>query len=329
MAAMKIDVHNHFVVPEYTKLLLGRKGFPSMEPFEDGYLIHVSPMDTYVLPNGMFRLESRLEDMDATGVDLHVMSIIVPAGEVAHDPVLNVELAEAANEGLARIQRDHPNRFATMATLPLLDGAQSVRELDRAVNQLGLRSAMITSNVAGKALDSEDLWPVYARAEQLGVPLMIHPSWPVMAEHLQGWNMAVNLGFLFDSTAAMMRLILSGVMERYPNLTFILCHLGSTIPYVIGRLNRTGGPRSGNWGNNEKAPFDYFRRVYIDTVSRHRPAIVMAGQTMGTEKLLFGTDYPYGTIPPMIDDVMENDFTPDEKTAIMGGNAARLFNITD
>ncbi len=324
---MIIDVHNHFAVPEYINLLLGRTRFPSMERQGDGYLIHVSPMDTYVLPDGMFRLDTRMEEMERSNVDHHVMSIIVPAGEVAGDRSLNIELAKAANEGLARVQRDTPGRFTTMATLPLLDGDESVRELDRAVNELGLRSVMITSNVAGKALDSEDLWPVYARAEQLGVPVMIHPSWPVMAEHLEGWTMPVNLGFLFDSTAAMMRIILSGVMERFPDLTFILCHLGSTIPYVIGRLNRTGGPRSGNWGNNDKAPFEYFKRVYIDTVSRHRPAIVMARETMGPEKLLFGTDYPYGTIDPMIADVMENNFSVPDQEAIMSKNAIRLFNL--
>ena len=324
---MIVDVHNHFAVPEYIELLLGRSGFPSMERQDDGYLIHVSPMDTYALPDGMFRLDARMEEMERSGVDRHVMSVIVPAGEVAGDRGLNTELAQAANDGLARIQREEPGRFTTMATLPLLDGEASVRELDRAVNELGLRSVMITSNVAGKQLDSEDLWPVYARAEQLGVPIMIHPSWPVMAEHLEGWTLAVNLGFLYDSSVAMMRIILSGVMERFPRLTFILCHLGSTIPYVIGRLNRTGGPRTGNWGNNDRAPFEYFKRVYIDTVSRHRPAIVMAKQTMGADRLLFGTDYPYGTIDPMIADVMENDLTDAEKDAIMSANAAQLFGL--
>ena len=324
---MIVDVHNHFAVPEYIELLLGRSGFPSMERQDDGYLIHVSPMDTYTLPDGMFRLDARMEEMERSGVDRHIMSVIVPAGEVAGDRTLNIELAQAANEGLARIQREEPGRFTTMATLPLLDGETSVRELNRAVNELGLQSVMITSNVAGKQLDSEDLWPVYARAEQLEVPIMIHPSWPVMAEHLQGWTMAVNLGFLFDSSVAMMRIILSGVMDRFPRLTFILCHLGSTIPYVIGRLNRTGGPRTGNWGNNDQAPFEYFKRVYIDTVSRHRPAIVMAKQTMGHDRLLFGTDYPYGTIDPMIADVMENDLTGAEKDAIMFGNAAQVFGL--
>ena len=324
---MIVDVHNHFAVPEYIELLLGRSGFPSMERQDDGYLIHVSPMDTYTLPDGMFRLDTRMEEMERSGVDRHVMSVIVPAGEVSGDRNLNIELAQAANEGLARIQREEPGRFTTMATLPLLDGETSVKELDRAVNELGLRSLMITSNVAGKQLDSEDLWPVYARAEQLEVPIMIHPSWPVMADHLQGWTMAVNLGFLFDSSVAMMRIILSGVMDRFPRLTFILCHLGSTIPYVIGRLNRTGGPRTGNWGNNDQAPFEYFKRVYIDTVSRHRPAIMMAKQTMGHDRLLFGTDYPYGTIDPMIADVMENDLTGAEKDAIMSGNAAQVFGL--
>lgn len=324
---MNIDVHNHFAVPEYIRLLLGRRDLPNMERRDDGYLFSVSSMDSYVLPTPMHRLEDRLADMDAAGVDVQVVSTIVPAGEVAPDPVLNVELAKAANEGISRIVREHPDRFVGLATLPLLDPAQSLRELDRAVGELGLRGVMLTSNVAGTLLDAEGLWPLYARAEELGVPLMVHPSWPVMAEHLRDWTLAVNLGFLFDSSTAMMRIILSGVMERYPRLTFILCHLGGVIPYVIGRLNRSGGPRSGHWGANDKPPFEYFRRVYLDTVSRHRPAILMARATMGTDKLLFGSDYPYGPIPPMLADVRELDIPDGEKGDILGGNAARLFGI--
>ncbi|MBI4235883.1 MAG: amidohydrolase [Chloroflexi bacterium] len=181
--------------------------------------------------------------------------------------------------------------------------------------------------MAGRTLDSPDLWPVYERAEQLGVPLMIHPSWPIMTEHLQGWTLAVNLGFLFDSSAAMMRIILSGVMEQYPKLTFILCHLGSVIPYVIGRLNRRGGPRTGQWGVNDRPPFDYFKRVYVDTVSRHRPAILCARATLGVDRLMFGTDYPYGPIPPMMADVLELEIPQHEKDAVMGGNAQSLFRI--
>ena len=324
---MNIDAHNHFAVPDYIKLLLGRKNTPRMERQGDGYVFHVSSMDTYVLPDGMFRLESRVADMDTAGADMHVMSCIVPAGEVANDPVLNVELAKAANEGIAQIQKEHPDRFLGMGTLPLLNAEESLSELDRLVTQLGLKSVMLTSNVAGKQLDAPDLWPIYERAEELGVVLMIHPSWPVMDHHLEGWTIAVNLGFLFDSSVAMMRIILSGVMEKYPDLNFVLCHLGGTLPYLMGRLNRTGGPRSGHWGENDKPPFEYFKRVHIDTVSRHRPAIVFAGEMMGTEKLLFGTDYPYSTIPPMMTDVLELDIPQADKDAIMGENAARLFQI--
>ena len=158
-----------------------------MERSGDDIIFHVSDMDTYTMPAGMHRLETRVTDMDEANVDMHVMSCIVPAGEVADDPVLNVELAAAANEGIAQIQKDNPDRFLGMGTLPLLNADAAVKELDRAVNQLGLRSMMLTSNVAGKQLHEEDLWPVYERAEELGVVMMIHPSWPVMAHHLEGW----------------------------------------------------------------------------------------------------------------------------------------------
>ena len=324
---MHIDTHNHFAVPEYIDLLLNRRTFPYMERSGDDIIFHVSDMDTYTLPAGMFRLEDRVNDMDEAGVDMHVVSCIVPAGEVADDPVLNVELAAAANEGIAQIQKQNPERFVGMGTLPLLDPDASVKELDRAVNELGLRSMMLTSNVAGKQLHEPDLWPIYERAEELGVVLMIHPSWPVMAKHLEGWTMAVNMGFLFDSSVAMMRVILSGVMEKYPNLQWVLCHLGSTLPFLMGRLNRSGGPRAGHWGENDKGPWEYFKRVHIDTVSRLRPAIMFARELMGNDMIMFGTDYPYATIPPMKADVTELDLPEADRDAILGGNAARLFGI--
>ena len=326
---MHIDTHNHFAVPEYINLLLGRRTYPYMERSGDDIIFHVSDMDTYTLPPGMHRLEARVEDMEEAGVDMHVMSCIVPAGEVADDPVLNVELALAANEGIAQIQRDNPDRFVGMGTLPLLDPTASLKELDRMDSGLGLRSIMLTSNVAGKQLHEPDLWPIYERAEQLGAVMMIHPSWPEMAHHLQGWTLAVNVGFLFDSSAAMMRIILSGVMERYPNLQFVLCHLGSTLPYLMGRINRTGGPRAGHWGENDKGPWEYFKKVHIDTVSRLRPAIMFARELMGNDKIMFGTDYPYATMPPMKADVTELEIPDADRDAILGGNAARLFGIPE
>lgn len=325
---MNIDVHNHFAPQEYIDILLGQKGFPSIENLADGYRINVTPNWIYPLQKGMFQLEQRLEDMDAGEVNLQVISPIMPAGETSQDPGLNLALAQAANEGLSRLVKRHPTRFLGMATLPLLKPQEAVQELDRAVNQLGLKAVMLTSNVGGQFLDREELEPVYQLAERLGVPIMIHPSWPVAAEHLQGWNLPSGVGFLVDTTTAMWRIILSGVMERYPNLQFILCHLGSLIPYIFGRIGGMGRSGfGGRQGENPHPPGEYFKRVYVDTVSHHRPAIMCAHATLGVDKLMLGSDYPYQPVQPHMEDVKALPIPESEKAAILGDNAARLFGI--
>ena len=326
---MRIDIHNHFAPAEYLELLIGQKGYPSVERRNGGYFLQVEPLQAYQLQPGMFQVETRLKDMDAAGIDIHVVSCIVPAGEVTPDPGLNLALAQAANEGIARVVREHPERFVGMATLPLLTPSEAVKELDRAVNELGFRAVMLTSNVGGKSLDDLDLWPVYERLEELDVPAMIHPSWPLMIpQAMRQWRMVQVLGFLFDTTLAMTRIILSGLMERYPNLKFILCHCGSTIPYVIGRINRGAGLGSeGTAEIGDRPPSEYFKRVYLDTVCYHQPSIMLAYATSGLDQLLYGSDYPYGPIAPTVVDVEGLEIPQEEKAAIMSENARRLLKL--
>ena len=327
---MRIDIHNHFAPREYLEVLSGRQNYPNTVSNDEGWILNVDSIQSYQLQPGMHLLDKRIEDMDAAGIDTHVVSIICPAGETGNDPGLNVALAQSANEGLARVVRENPDRFIGMGSLPLLDPQQAVSEASRAVNELGMRAFMVTSNVAGKMLDDDDLMPVYERIQQLDVPIMIHPSWPVMAdiEPLRDWRMVQVLGFLYDTTLAMMRLILSGTMERFPDLKIILCHCGSTIPYLMGRINRGAGIRGREWaGRATGLPADYFQRVYMDTVCYHPPAIMLAYGMSGPNKLLFGSDYPYGPMEPTVADVEGLPIPEDERTAILAENAKVLLKL--
>ena len=327
---MRIDIHNHFAPVEYMEVLSGRQSYPNTVANAQGWVLNVDPIQSYQLQPGMHLMERRIEDMDAAGIDTHVVSIICPAGETGKDPGLNVDLAQAANEGLARVVRENPQRFVGMGSLPLLDPQQAVAEASRAVNELGMRAFMVTSNVAGKMLDDEDLMPVYERIQQLDVPIMIHPSWPLMAsiEPLRDWRMVQVLGFLYDTTLAMMRLILSGTMERFPELKIILCHCGSTIPYLMGRINRGAGITGREWaGKATGLPADYFQRVYMDTVCYHPPAIMLAHGMSGPDKLLFGSDYPYGPMEPTVADVEGLPIPEHERTAILSENAKALLKL--
>ena len=324
---MRIDIHNHFAPKEYLDVLLKHQGYPSVERRDGGYFIRVDALQEYPLQEGMYQVETKIADMDAAGIDMHAVSVIVPAGEVTRDPALSLELAQAANDGIARLVKEHPSRLSGMATLPLLSPHEAMQELNRAVVDLKLGAIMVTSNVGGRSLDDHELWPLYERIQELDVPIMIHPSWPLVeVPIMRQWFMVQHLGFLFDTTVAMTRIMLSGLMERYPDLKFILCHCGSLIPYILGRLARPG-PGPVNRGEIDKPLTEYFKRVYLDTVCYHEPAIMCGRATSGVDKLLYGSDYPFGPISPTVKDVEDLPIPQEERVAIMGENARKLLKL--
>jgi predicted TIM-barrel fold metal-dependent hydrolase len=172
-----IDFHNHFYPGAYIEELKREKGYASVSVDPQGRLLIHYTGDYNVVVGPHIDLEHRLRDMDRTGIDMQVLTLTTPGVE-REAPERGVKLARLTNDGFAEIIDDHPDRFTALATLPLQDSEAAVEELERAVTELGLRGAMLLSNVNGKPLDAKEFGPVLEKAVKLDVPLYIHPRSP-------------------------------------------------------------------------------------------------------------------------------------------------------
>ena len=315
---MKIDFHAHLFPRPFLAELERRKlefRLPGM-PFS-------------VFPK-MYDLEERLSDMAMAGIDMQALSLGPPGAEVgtAGD---SVDLTRLYNDMIAQVIQADSRHFTGLAALPMQAPDAAGRELDRAIHDLGLRGAQIFSNAAGKTLDSPEFWPVYERAQELDVPIFIHPITPICTTGQMDYGLMIMLGFPFDTSLAAARLIFSGVMEKFPRLTIVLAHLGATLPYLLGRLDVESSLLArfvpGYDARISQPPSVYFKRFYLDTVSHHAPAFYCAIVTSGAEKIVLGSDYPYSCWERTVQAIAELDIPEAEKEMIYGGNAARLLKL--
>jgi aminocarboxymuconate-semialdehyde decarboxylase len=233
------------------------------------------------------------------------------------------------NDALASIMHERSDRFTALATLPLNDPAASVAELERATQELGFRGVMLFSNVNGVALSDERYWPLYEKAEETGAVLYIHPTHPVGVEAMTDYWLMPLVGFTFDTTLAAASLVFSGVVERFPTITWVLAHLGGAIPYLAERLDRGYFAFEECRANITKPPSEYLRKFYFDTVNFDVSALSLAIDFAGPDRLLAGSDYPHqiGSLRSMVESLRKLDISDDAREGILGGNAARLLGL--
>jgi predicted TIM-barrel fold metal-dependent hydrolase len=244
-------------------------------------------------------------------------------------PEKAVKLSRIVNDELSMISAED-DWFIGLASIPMLSPVDAADELERAVKDLGLRGAGIFTNVKGKPIDLKEFWPIYERASNLDVPLLIHPTAPVNTEMYRDYHLLAVLGFPFETTYAGTRLALSGLLEEYPDLMFVLSHMGGTLPYLVGRID--DGHRIYREYQTEisKPPSEYLKKMYLDAASFFEPALRCALDFWGAEKLLVGSDYPYGWVGDLrrctesIEDMM---LDAGDNKKILHENAERILRL--
>ena len=324
-----IDFHNHYYPPEYLDAL-GPSGSSLSITYDDaGNPVVHYPGDYNVMVRGHRDIAYRQQVLDDHGVDTQVITLTTPGTHV-EKPSVAVKLSAITNDAFARVRDERKGRFVPLATLPLCDGRASAGELVRAMDQLALPGAMLFSNVNGTGLDDEQFWPIYEAADDRHAVLMIHPTYPVGVEAMRDyWLMPLN-GFLFDTTLAASKLVFSGVVKRYPNIRWVLGHLGGTIPYLAERLDRGWRAFKECRAHIDEPPTAYLKRhFYYDTVNFAAGPLKLAIEFAGVDRILAGSDYPHmiGSIPLMLEAIRGLPITEAEKAGILGGNAARLLGV--
>ncbi|MFF8567000.1 amidohydrolase family protein [Streptomyces albidoflavus] len=275
----------------------------------------------------------RLVEMDAAGLDMQVLSLNSPGIQAEPDAATAVTQAAAVNDLLAGVIADHPDRFAGFAALPLQDPKAAARELDRAVNELGLRGALVNAHTQGRYLDDPQLRIVWEHAEGLGVPLYLHPANGVGTPHvLDGHPELTGPMWSWGNETAshVLRLVFGGVFDDFPEAKLLLGHMGEALPYVLWRLDSRWGFHNHHGVElAREKPSDYLRHnLYITTSGVcDAPPLLCALLALGSEHILFGTDHPFEEMSVATEFLRTAPVSEADRAKIAHLNAERLLGL--
>lgn len=323
---MRIDVHCHYYPEEYIEALAQDEEFELSRDERGNRVFRYQEARVYTIPEPNRTIDERLAEMDEVGVDVQVLSLGTPNVYVK-DPESQIAMAVMTNDFLADVVRSHPNRFRLLASLPLGSVDAALKELDRSLSDLHADGVMLGTNFRGEYLDSPRLEPVLEALNEAGLPVLIHPVPRGEVGGGRDYALTMTIDFPLDTTISASRLIYSGALDRYPNISWILSHCGGTLPYLQGRMDYThrGFPEAS--AKAPSRPSEYMARMYYDTVcSGHWVALDCLLDTLGPSRVVFGTDCPHNPAGASLD-YLEGSERLDEsaRQAIYGDNALGLF----
>lgn len=321
-----IDLHVHYYTDSYVAAILSADSISTYRR-GDGRLVALwrsgvalTVVDPHPGPS------ERIEMMDSLGVQTQVLSVPSPNAYFL-EPNEAEQLARRVNTEFAEMCRDHPGRFESLAMLPLPDIDKSLTVLDSSLTELGMKGVMILSNIDGRPLDDPELEPFWEAANDLELLVYVHPTVPDAPHHDEN-ALAIAVGFFSETTLTVARLAYSGIFERYPGIRWVFSHLGGTLPMVLPRLDSYWRQFEDCRERAPKPPSEYARDLVFDTASKHEAAIRCAIETLGEDRLVFGSDYPHvpGGTGPYLEALQPFLETPDQRQAILVGRARTLLD---
>ena len=240
-----------------------------------------------------------------------------------------VKAARMVNDGLAEYVARKADRFVALGTVPLINGAEAAKELERCMTSLGMKGAEILTNVAGRELSEPDFAPFWQKAEALGALVVIHPNGFTDAKRLTRFYFNNVIGNPLDTTIALHYLIFDGVLERHPKLKILAVHGGGYLPAYCGRIDHAWGARSDAHGDLPHPPTSYLKKIYFDTVVFTPHQLAELVRLYGADHVIMGTDYPFdmADYDPIGHVASTDGFDAATIAAIAGGNARRLLGI--
>jgi aminocarboxymuconate-semialdehyde decarboxylase len=324
-----IDVHTHMLDRSWLELLR-REAAPRYEVapvtedlegiFRDGALF-MTPMP------GHFDYALRVRDMDAAGVDLAIVSLTCPNVYWGGAEV-SLKAARIMNDSMAQGQAAYPGRIRWMASLPWEHPDLALGELERAC-KAGAVGVMVLANIAGRSLTEAAFAPIWQEIDHRGLPVLVHPTEPPGTPEMdmRGYSLASTVGFMFDTTLAIARMIYDGFLDRYPELKIIASHAGATLPYLAGRMDRSFEMTVPSKDVITAPPSDYLRRIYYDAVTYQQEALELCIAVGGADKVMYGSDYPHdiGDMAGCLARV--NALPADQREAVRHANAERIFGL--
>ena len=314
-----IDVHSHCLFHELLALMGDEASnvIPKTKGAQEHFIANA--------------IENRLKGMDAMAIDMEVLSI--NPSWYRKDRDIAAQIVKINNEKLAEVCASRPDRFAAFASLSLQYPDLAVQQLETAVKKQGLKGAAIGGSVLGEDFSSERFHPVWAKAEELGAVLFIHPqSTPPLAARFKGNGWLANtIGNPLDTTIALQHLIFEGTLDKYPGLKIIAAHGGGYLPSYAPRSDHACFVSPQNCNPDiklKKKPTEYLNQLYFDALVFTPEALRHLVAQVGASQIVLGTDHPIPWEEHPVDHVFATTTLSDkDKAAILGGNAARLFGM--
>lgn len=326
----RLDIHTHFYPASYFDRIreLGAPDYRFATDASGAATIEFRGTRFFGVQPPMTDPGLRLEEMDRSGIDVQVVSLSVPNVFFAEE-AWEAEIAREANDAYAELVARHPRRFKALASIPMSVPDQALKELARALDELKLQGVLLLSHIRGKPLTDRTFRPFFEEANRRRLFVLIHPMLPVgMSEQLKDYVLGPLVGFPFDSTLAVARMCFDGLFGDFPNIRFLVPHLGGAIPYLLPRLDQGYRDFPQNRVEIEEPPSSYLKRLYFDTVSAAPSTLSFVRDFAGADHIAFGSDYPHlpGSMAGAVAAVESANLTDSERSLLFGGTAAAILN---
>jgi aminocarboxymuconate-semialdehyde decarboxylase len=328
--SVTIDIHSHVAVPAAAKFVEAYLDWATIP------LAHFANAETRSLSQkqeadirARVGHDHRLADLDAMGIDVQIIAPPPPQCYYTVPLEIAVKANQIVNDGIAEFCAVKSERLKGFGAVPMTDGAEAAKELERCVRKLGFTGVEILTNVAGKELSDPAFAPFWQKAEELGALVMIHPNGFTDASRLTRFYFNNVVGNPLETTIALHYLIFDGVLERHPRLKILAVHGGGYLGAYSGRIDHAWGARSDSHGALAEPPTTYLKRIYVDTVvfTPHQLAALVA--VFGSDHVLLGTDYPYdmAEYDPIGHIAGVEGFDAATVAALAGGNTKTLLGL--
>ena len=324
----KFDLHTHYYPTIYFDKIRDLPSEFSFDKSPSGQtIIKYRGARFFGVTPPMTDVALRLEDMDRVGIDVEVVSLSTPNvffTDASHQP----EIARLVNDSYAELIAEHPARFKGFASIPMDAPDGALNELHRAIDELKLNGVILLSNIGGKPLTSPEYRPFFAEANRLKLCILLHPMLPANTEPFREYVLGPIVGFMFDTTLAVARMCFDGMFREFPDIRWIVAHLGGAVPYLMERLDTGWRDFSECRAKIDELPSAYLKRLYYDTVNFNPHMLNMVREMIGSDHMVMGSDYPHllGSIERAVSSIEGLDIPEAEKRRIFEGTALTILN---
>ena len=324
----KLDLHTHFYTEQFFQTIRDLPSEFSFGKSPSGQtIITYRGARFFGVTAAMTNVAQRLEDMDRVGIDVEVVSLSTPNvffTDAAHQPAV----ARMINDSYAELIAAYPQRFKGFASIPMDAPDAALNELHRAIDELKLNGVILLSNIRGKALTSPEYRPFFAEANRMKLCIFLHPMIPAQSDAFREYVLGPIIGFPFDTSLAVARMCYDGMFADFPDIRWIVGHLGGAVPYLMERMDNGYRDFPECRAKIDQLPSFYLKRLYYDTVSFSPHTLLMVRNMVGADHMVMGSDYPHllGSIDRAVSSIESLEIGEAEKELIFSGAALNLLN---